>query len=375
MEETGAIVVGAGVVGLAVARVLALAGHEVLVLERERQFGMITSSRNSGVIHAGLYYPDGSLKARLCVEGRRLLYDFCERRGVAHRRCGKLIIATSEAELPAIDAVLARGAAAGVEDLVRLDPAQVRAIEPELACLGAVHSPSSGIVDQHELMLALLGEAEANGAMLVCDAPVERVARTGSGWEATVAGTRVTAPILVNAAGLGAQAVARCIDALDPALVPPLFLAKGCYFSYGGKVPFARLIYPVPGPASLGTHFTLDLGGQARFGPDIHWVDAIDYTVDPALKPEFLAAARRIWPGVEEERLQPAYAGIRPKLAGPGMATADFVLQGEETHGLPGLINLFGIESPGLTSSMAIAERVAAMLGAVRPSGPDTCPA
>lgn len=364
MNEVGAIVVGAGVVGLAVARVLALAGHDVMILERERQFGTVTSARNSGVIHAGLYYPDGSLKARLCVEGRGLLYRFCEERGVAHRRCGKLIVATSEAEFPALDAVMARGAAAGVDDLVRLGPAQARAIEPALACAGAVHSPSSGIIDQHGLMLALLGEAEAHGAMLVCDAPVDAVATAGSRWLVQVGETRLTAPILINAAGLGAQALAGRIEALDPALVPPLFLAKGCYFSYAGRVPFSRLIYPVPGPASLGTHFTLDLGGQARFGPDIHWVDGIDYTVDPALKPEFLAAARRIWPQAEADRLQPAYAGIRPKLAGPGMATADFVLQGEDAHGLRGLVNLFGIESPGLTASLAIAARVAAMVGA-----------
>lgn len=363
MDEVDAIVVGAGVVGLAVARALALAGREVMILERERQFGTVTSSRNSGVIHAGLYYPDGSLKAQLCVEGRHLLYDFCERRGVPHRRCGKLIIAESEAEFPALDAVMARGAAAGVDDLVRLSADEARAIEPALTCAGAVHSPSTGIVDQHELMLALLGEAEAYGAMLVCEAPVEAIAQAGSRWTVQVGETRLAAPLLVNAAGLGAQALARTIKALDPALVPPLHYAKGCYFSYSGRAPFTRLIYPVPGPASLGTHFTLDLGGQARFGPDIHWVDEIDYTVDPALKGEFLAAARRIWPEAEEERLQPAYAGIRPKLVGPGMPTADFVLQGEEVHGLPGLINLFGIESPGLTSSLAIGARVAAMAG------------
>lgn len=362
MDEVGAIVVGAGVVGLAVARALSRAGHDVMILERERQFGTITSSRNSGVIHAGLYYPKGSLKAQLCVEGRHLLYDFCARMGVAHKRCGKLIIAASEAEFPALDAVMTRGAEAGVDDLVRLDPAQARTIEPELNCAGAIHSPSTGIVDQHGLMLALLGEAEAHGAMLVCETPVHAVERTASTWVVRSGDTRVAAPILVNAAGLGAQALAHTIDALDPGLVPPLFLAKGCYFAYAGKMPFSRLIYPVPGPASLGTHFTLDLGGQTRFGPDIHWVDAIDYTVDPALKPEFLAAARRIWPDAEEDRLQPAYAGVRPKLAGPGMATADFVLQGEAAHGLPGLINLFGIESPGLTASMAIAQRVAGMV-------------
>ncbi len=363
MDEVGAIVVGAGVVGLAVARALALAGHEVMVLERERQFGMITSSRNSGVIHAGLYYPDGSLKAQLCVEGRHVLYEFCEARGVPHRRCGKLIIAASEDELPALDAVMARGAAAGVDDLVQLTPAQARELESAISCAGAIHSPSSGIVDQHELMLALLGEAEANGAMLVCDATVSAIAKAGPLWTVRVGETTLAAPILVNAAGLGAQALAQTIEALDPALVPPLYFAKGCYFSYAGSVPFTRLIYPVPGAASLGTHFTLDLGGQARFGPDIHWVDAIDYTVDPALKGEFLAAARRIWPGVEEDRLQPAYAGVRPKLAGPGMPTADFVLQSEQAHGLAGLVNLFGIESPGLTSSLAIAARVAGMIG------------
>ncbi|WP_395397146.1 NAD(P)/FAD-dependent oxidoreductase [Novosphingobium sp. BL-8A] len=363
MDQVGAIVVGAGVVGLAVARALALEGHEVVVLERERQFGTITSSRNSGVIHAGLYYPDGSLKARLCVQGRHLLYDFCERHGVPHRRCGKLIVATTESELPALDAVMARGAAAGVDDLVRLSPADARAIEPELTCVGAIHSPSSGIVDQHDLMLALLGEAEAHGAMLVCDAAVSSITRIGSRWRMRIGETELEAPVVVNAAGLGAQDLASTIDALDPALVPPLHYAKGCYFSYAGRVPFTRLIYPVPGPASLGTHFTLDLGGQARFGPDIHWVEDIDYTVDPALKPEFLAAARRIWPDAEEDRLQPSYAGIRPKLAGPGMATRDFVLQGEEAHGLSGLVNLFGIESPGLTASLAIGAQVSAMIG------------
>lgn len=363
MDEIGAIVVGAGVVGLAVGRALALAGHDVMILERERQFGTITSSRNSGVIHAGLYYPDGSLKAQLCVEGRHLLYDFCEKHGVPYRRCGKLIIAGSEEEFSALDAVMAHGAAAGVDDLVRLDPTEARAIEPALTCAGAIHSPSTGIVDQHGLMLAMLGEAEAHGAMLVCDASVDAIGNEGGRWVVQVGETQIATPILINAAGLGAQALAQTIEGLDPELVPQLFLGKGCYFSYAGRIPFTHLIYPVPGPASLGTHFTLDLGGQARFGPDIHWVDSIDYTVDPALKPEFLAAARRIWPDAEEDRLQPAYAGIRPKLAGPGMPTADFVLQGEAAHGLAGLVNLFGIDSPGLTSSLAIAARVAAMVG------------
>lgn len=363
MDEVGAIVVGAGVVGLAIARALALAGHEVMILERERQFGTITSSRNSGVIHAGLYYPDGSLKAELCVEGRQRLYDFCETHGVPHRRCGKIIVAADDSEFSALDEVLARGRAAGVDDLVRLSAADVRKIEPELVCAGAIHSPSTGIVDQHGLMLALLGEAEANGATLACEAAVETVTHSGGRWIVRVGDTQLAARVLVNAAGLGAQALAATIEGLDPMLVPPLHLGKGCYFSYSGRVPFTHLIYPVPGPASLGTHFTLDLGGQARFGPDIHWVDEIDYSVDPALKSEFLAAARRIWPEVDEHRLQPAYAGVRPKLAGPGMAAADFVLQGQADHGLSGLVNLFGIDSPGLTASLAIAERVAAMIG------------
>ena len=367
MDEIGAIVVGGGVVGLAVARALALAGHEVMILEREHRFGTITSARNSGVIHAGLYYPEGSLKAGLCVTGRQLLYDFCDSNRVPHQRCGKLIVASNGDELAALDSVMARGTAAGVDDLIRLSPTEAKAIEPALACAGAVYSPSSGIIDQHNLMLALLGEAEAHGSMLVCDAFVSGAERTGDVWKVTVGDAELVTPILVNAAGLGAQTLARMIETIDPALVPPLHLAKGCYFSYTGKVPFSRLIYPVPGPASLGTHFTLDLGGQARFGPDIHWVDEIEYSVDPGLKPEFLAAARRIWPEAEEDRLQPAYAGVRPKLSGPGMATADFVIQGADVHGLAGLVNLFGIESPGLTASLAIAAQVAEMIGEQSP--------
>ncbi|MBV9842370.1 MAG: NAD(P)/FAD-dependent oxidoreductase [Sphingomonadaceae bacterium] len=358
MDEVGAIVIGAGVVGLAIGRALARSGREVLILEREARFGAITSSRNSGVIHAGLYYPEGSLKAALCVAGRRLLYDFCAEHGVPHRRCGKLIFAADEGELAGLEAVMAHGRAAGVDDLVLLDGAGAAAIEPALRCVGAVHSPSTGIVDQHALMLALLGEAEAYGAMLVCEAAVDGIARRGDGWVVRSGETAIAAPLVVNAAGLDAQAVARTIDALDPALIPPRFLAKGCYFTYSGRVPFTRLIYPVPGPASLGTHFTLDLGGQARFGPDIHWVDAIDYSVDPARKGEFLAAARKIWAGIDEERLAPGYAGIRPKLSGPGAPPADFMLQGPAAHGLAGLVNLFGIESPGLTASLAIAEHV-----------------
>jgi len=358
----GAIIAGAGIIGIAVARELSIAGIDVMILECGHRFGLVTSSRNSGVIHAGLYYPEGSLKAVMCVEGRHKLYDFCERRRVPHRRCGKLIFAAEESELPALDTIMKWGAAAGVDDLVRLDPAEVRAMQPGFDCAGAIHSPSTGIVDQHELMLALLGEAEAHGARLVCEANVDSIRRQGDDWVVKSGEIELITPIVINAAGLGAQALAAEIDALDPSLVPPLFLAKGCYFSYSGPAPFTRLVYPVPGPASLGTHLTLDLNGQIRFGPDIHWVDDQDYDVDAALKQDFLAAARKIWPAIDETRLSPAYAGIRPKLAGPNMATADFVIQGPKTHGLPGLVNLFGIESPGLTASLAIAESVALVL-------------
>ncbi|WP_230281544.1 NAD(P)/FAD-dependent oxidoreductase [Croceicoccus sp. Ery15] len=360
-----AIVVGAGVVGLAIARDLALAGRAPLVLDGEAQFGSWTSSRNSEVIHAGLYYPEGSLKARLCVEGRGLLYDFCKARGVPHRRTGKIIFAHDAAQTGELDAIEARGRQAGVRDLVRLDRDAVLALEPELACAGALLSPSTGIVDSHALMLALLGEAEAHGAMLVTGSRVARIAQAGGLWQVFLDGADdavVASPVLVNSAGLAAQELALATETLDPAHVPPAFYARGVYFTYGGKVPFRHLIYPVPEPGGLGTHLTLDMNGQARFGPDVEWIEAVDYTVDPARHARFAAAARRIWPALDPTRLQAGYAGVRPKITGPGEAAGDFVISGPADHGCAGLVNLFGIESPGLTSSMAIARLVSGKL-------------
>ena len=348
MDEVGAIVAGAGVVGLAVARELALSGREVLVLEREARFGSLTSSRNSEVIHAGLYYPPGSHKAELCVEGRERLYAFCQARGVAHRRCGKLIFAADPTRLGELDAIAARAEATGAGRLERLDGREAARREPALACAGALLSPRTGIMDSHGLMLALLAEVQAIG-------------RAGALWTVRASGTEVSAPLLVNAAGLDAPALAARTEGLEPAFVPRAWLAKGSYFTYAGRAPFSRLIYPLPEPGGLGIHLTLDLAGQARFGPDVEWLETADYGVDPARKPRFLAAARRIWPGIEAERLQPGYAGLRPKLSGPGEPAADFRLDGPGAHGLPGLVNLFGIESPGLTASLALAGRVAAM--------------
>lgn len=360
MDRIDVIVIGAGVIGLAVARAFALAGRSVIILERERQFGMVTSSRNSEVIHAGVYYPPGSFKERLCVEGRELLYAFCENHQVAHLRCGKLIIAHDQSELPLLEAIAKRAHGAGVE-LTPLDGAAAAAIEPEVRCVAALLSPTTGIVDSHGYMLALLGEAEDHGAAVAYRAEVQAVERGADGWIVLADDTGIAASVLVNAAGLDAQAIAGKIEALAPAYIPPLYLAKGCYFTYSGKVPFRHLIYPVPVPGSLGTHLALDLAGAARFGPDIHWVDRLDYDVEPALKHEFTEAARKIWPAIDPDKLHPGYAGIRPKLSGRGEPMADFVIQGQAEHGLPGLVNLFGIESPGLTSSLAIAKRVVAV--------------
>ncbi|WP_294195574.1 NAD(P)/FAD-dependent oxidoreductase [uncultured Sphingomonas sp.] len=361
IERYEAIVVGAGVVGLAIARALALAGKPPLIVEGEPHFGSWTSSRNSEVIHAGIYYPLGSLKAELCVAGRERLYAFCAERGVPHRRTGKLVFAHDASQLPDLEAIQAHARSAGVEDLRLLDPADVRALEPALDCAAALLSPSTGIIDSHALMLALLGEAEAHGAMLVSSSHVTRVTREGGLWAIHLddeSGPVVAAPVLVNAAGLDAQRLATAIEGVSPLGVPPLFFARGVYFTYSGRTPFRHLIYPVPEPGGLGTHLTLDLAGQVRFGPDVEWIDRVDYTVDPMRHGKFLAAARRIWPAVEAERLQPGYAGIRPKVTGPGEAAGDFRIDGPETHGLGGLVNLFGIESPGLTASLAIGNLV-----------------
>lgn len=366
-EQVDALVVGAGVVGLAVARALALAGREVMVLEREADIGTGTSSRNSEVIHAGIYYPAGSLKAQLCVLGKQALYAYCDERGVAYQRCGKLIVANTPSQLAALPSILEKARANGVHDLSLLSREQARELEPALECLGAVYSPSTGIVDSHGLMQSLQGDLEHAGGMVVCHAGVEHLSATDAGVDVrTLDGTRLRARTVINAAGLGACDLARRVDGLDVRHVPRAWFAKGSYFTLSGRAPFTHLIYPAPEPdkhlAGLGVHLTLDLGGQVKFGPDVQWVDAADdLQVDPARGEAFYAEVRRYWPDLPEGALQPGYAGMRPKISGPHEAAADFVIQGPATHGVPGLVNLFGIESPGLTSCLAIAQRVAAL--------------
>ena len=366
MEQVEIVVAGAGVVGLAVARALALAGHEVLVLEAEPAIGSVTSARNSEVVHAGLYYPTGSLKARLCVAGREQLYRYCAERGVAAPRLGKLVVATAPEELPALEAVARRAAANGVGDLEWLDAGQVEALEPALACVAALLSPSTGIVDSHGLMLAYHGDAEAAGAQIVCRAPILGSTVVPGGIELAIGGDapmRLACRWLVNCAGLEAVALAARIDGVPEAALPPAFYCKGSYYALAGRPPFSRLIYPVPEHAGLGVHLTLDLGGQARFGPDVEWIDRPDYDVDIGRAAGFYAAIRRYWPGLPDGALQPGYAGIRPKISGPGEPAADFRIDGPAEHGVKGLVNLLGIESPGLTASLAIADYVAEMVG------------
>ena len=346
------------------ARALALAGREVLLLEAADAVGTGTSSRNSEVIHAGLYYPPGSWKARLCVRGRDLLYDYCASHGVAHRRCGKLVVATDASQEPALHALRERAAACGVLDLQWLDGAQARALEPALRCTAALLSPSTGIVDSHGLMLALQGDAEAHGALLALCSPLQRLRRVHDGFELQVGGDEpmaLHARSVVNSAGLHAVALAARFEGLPPP--PQAYWARGHYFTCAGKPAFTRLIYPMPDEAGLGVHVTLDLNGQMRFGPDVQWIPvaergAEDYGVDAARAAPFAEAIRRYWPGLPEAALQPAYAGIRPKLSGPGQAAADFLIQGPAAHGVPGLVNLLGIESPGLTACLAIGARV-----------------
>ncbi|GAA0766300.1 NAD(P)/FAD-dependent oxidoreductase [Ideonella azotifigens] len=365
MERVDCIVVGAGVVGLAVARALALRGFETVLLEREHCIGSGTSSRNSEVIHAGIYYPTGSLKAELCVRGKQLLYHYCASHGVAHRRCGKLIVATSAEQRDTLEKLQATGHANGVSELAMVSAAQARAAEPQLRCMAALESSSTGIVDSHGLMLALQGDFEQAGGMLAYDAPVLGGECGAEGITLQVGGEQpmaIHAGLVVNSAGLHAQALASGLAGFPAEQVPPLYLAKGNYYSLAGRSPFSRLIYPVPEPGGLGVHLTIDLGGQARFGPDVEWVDTLDYRVDPARADAFYAAIRRYWPGLQDGALQPGYAGIRPKISGPGEAAAGFLIQGEAAHGVRGLVNLFGIESPGLTASLAIAERVLAAL-------------
>ncbi|AOY99460.1 FAD-dependent oxidoreductase [Cupriavidus sp. USMAHM13] len=368
MEQVDCVVIGAGVVGLAVARALAQQGREVIILEAENAFGTITSARNSEVIHAGIYYPAGSLKAELCVRGKAMLYDYCADHHVSHQRCGKLIVATSLEQVATLDGIRAKAAANGVDDLRLLSRDEARALEPQLECQAALLSPSTGIIDSHGLMTALLGDAERAGAMLAVQSPVLSGAAGDTGIRLEVGAadgagtTTLLARSVVNAAGLTAPALARRIAGLPAEHIPPQYYAKGCYFTLAGRAPFSRLIYPVPEAAGLGVHLTLDLGGQARFGPNVHWIDEIEYGVDPSDADSFYGEVRRYWPGLADGTLQPGYAGIRPKISGPGETAADFRIDGPAVHGVPGLVNLFGIESPGLTSSLAIGERVAALL-------------
>jgi L-2-hydroxyglutarate oxidase LhgO len=362
-----ALVVGAGGVGLAVARALALRGHEVIVVEKADAIGSGISSRNSEVIHAGMYYPAGSLRARHCVAGRRLLYAFCESHGVPHRKCGKLIVATDDLERAKIEGIYQQGLTNGVEGLELLDGTAARALEPNLSCVAAIHSRETGVVDSHALMLALQGDLEGAGGAIAFNAPVERISPDGSGWNVSVGGeapTVVPVEAVVNCAGLGAQAVAQSVEGFAPERIPKQVLAKGNYFGCLGKPAFSRLIYPSPVEGGLGTHVTLDMAGRMRFGPDVEWIEAETYDVDPTRAEAFYASIRRYWPGLPDGALVPDYAGIRPKLTGPGEVPADFVIDGPQEHGLPGLVHLFGIESPGLTSALSLAEEVADWLGA-----------
>jgi len=364
VDRVDAVVVGAGVVGLAVARALALAGRETIVVEADSGIGNGISSRNSEVIHAGIYDAPGSLKARLCVAGRRLLYPYCEAHRVGHRRCGKLVVAGTPAQVETLRAIEERALGNGVEGLRWLSGAEARELEPALHGEAVLLSTATGIIDSHALMLAYLGDLERAGGALVVRSPLEGAVVRGNGFVLRIGGEsplEIEAGVLVNAAGLHAPALARRIDGLDPAHVPRQWFAKGNYFALSGASPFARLIYPVPEPGGLGVHLTLDLAGQARFGPDVEWLDvgaaaAIDYAVDPARSALFYAAIRRYWPGLKDGALVPAYSGVRPKLQGPGEPVRDFMLQGPEAHGVAGLVNLFGIESPGLTASLAIAD-------------------
>ncbi len=362
MESVDCVVVGAGVVGLAVARALALAGREVIVLEASEGIGTETSSRNSEVIHAGIYYPAGSLMARFCVAGRKALYTYCREKGVPHSNCGKLIVATNADENSRLAGIRQRAAANGVDDMRILSATEARAMEPNISCTSALLSPSTGIIDSHAFMLALQGDAENAGAVLAFLSPMV-AGRTlpDGGVEIDVGGTEpmtLRCRLLVNSAGLHAPALAGRVAGMPSQLVPRAYYAKGNYFTLSGRSPFSRLIYPVPVPGGLGVHLTIDLGGQARFGPDVQWIETIDYTVDPRRGDSFYAAVRRYWPGLRDGALQPGYAGIRPKIVPSHVAGQDFVVQGPATHGLAGLINLFGIELPGLTAALALAEHV-----------------
>ena len=362
MNDVEVVIAGAGVIGLAIARALAMEGRDVIVLEAADAFGTVTSSRNSEVIHAGIYYPRGSLKARLCVEGRQKLYDYCESHGVPHRRCGKLIVATSMDQLGELEKIKAGAAANGVI-LDPLSAVQAQVMEPQLRSTGALLSAATGIIDSHAYMLSLLGEAERHDAMLVCNSTVSdaRIENDSVVIDVNGGENRLRARMLINSAGLGAPALAKKIQGFPVAFVPRGYLAKGNYFVLAGRSPFSRLVYPVPEPGGLGVHLTLDLAGRARFGPDVQWIDEIDYAVDPARGNRFYDEVRKYWPALADGALEPAYSGLRPKISPPGAPNADFRIDGAATHGIASVINLFGIESPGLTASLAIADEVAGL--------------
>jgi L-2-hydroxyglutarate oxidase LhgO len=365
-EKIDCAVIGAGVVGLAVARALALRGREVLVLESENAIGTGISSRNSEVIHAGIYYPVGSLKARLCVSGRQLLYQYCASRNVDHRRLGKLIVASSVDEAPMLGKYQTQAEANGVADLRRLTLQEAAQLEPEVRCAAALFSPSTGIVDSHGLMSAYQVDLEEQGGIVVFDSPVIGGRLRGSAIELDIGGaapTTVLAACVVNCAGLGAQMVSERIAGVAAAAIATRFLAKGYYFSLAGRSPFNHLIYPVANAAGLGTHVTLDLAGDARFGPDVQWIEEIDYGFDETRKAEFARAIRLYYPNLDDSRLQPAYTGIRPKISQAGQAAGDFCFRGPQQHGNSPYVALYGIESPGLTASLAIAEHVMSLLG------------
>ncbi|RYF40453.1 MAG: NAD(P)/FAD-dependent oxidoreductase [Comamonadaceae bacterium] len=370
MEQVDAIVIGAGAVGLAVGRALAQAGRETLVLEAQTAIGQGVSSRNSEVIHAGLYYSPGSLKARLCVRGKELLYALCASHGVDHRECGKLVVAQDDGELAALRRLQERAAANGVP-VQWLEAGEAQAMEPALQCMAALWSPTTGIVDSHGFMLALQGDLERAGGMVALGSPVDHAVMGKAGQPHVLRmadGSEIAAPLVVNAAALHACALARRFEGLEPRFVPRESFAKGSYYALAGRSPFARLVYPAPADAWLGVHLTLDLGGQAKFGPDLEWLEAtdpqaIDYTVDPRRAEGFYAEVRRYWPGLPDGALQPSYSGVRPKIYGPGEPAPDFRIDGPALHGIEGLVNLFGIESPGLTSALAIAEQVLNEIG------------
>jgi L-2-hydroxyglutarate oxidase LhgO len=365
VDEVETIVIGAGVVGLAIARQLALAGQEVLVLEQATIIGSETSSRNSEVIHAGIYYPTGSLKARLCIAGRDHLYRYCAERGIAHQRLGKLIVASDPAQDGALAAIAAQATANGVGDLRQLSQADIAALEPALSATSGLLSPSTGIVDSHALMLSLQGDAEAAGAVFAFHAPVIGGRIDGTGYQIAIGGAtpmHLQARRLVNAAGHGAWDIARHLDGYPASQIPAQGWAKGTYFTLRGRSPFTHLVYPVPEPGGLGIHLTLDLAGSARFGPDVEWIDAFDYQIDPQRSQRFYPAIRRYWPALPDDALEPAYTGIRPKLGDATATATDFRIDGPREHGFDGLVQLFGIESPGLTASLAIAEMVAQQL-------------